>query len=227
MAEPVKIIILGTGGNCLDILDCLMEINVRRPEPLYECLGFLDDDQDKRGLEIWGYKVLGPLSQAGHFPGCRFVNGIGSPFSYRRKPDIIARTGLTLDRFETVIHPAASVSRMAELGRDVVVLQNAVIAAEVQIGHHVIILPNSVISHGARIGDYACIAGGVNLAGAVEIGERCYLGANSCVRGQVNIGAGSLVGMGGVVLQDIPQNSVVVGNPARFLRTARFVYSSK
>lgn len=35
-----KIIILGTGGNCLDILDTLNDINSARGEQVYECIGF-------------------------------------------------------------------------------------------------------------------------------------------------------------------------------------------
>ncbi|MGB2824285.1 MAG: sugar O-acyltransferase, partial [Phycisphaerae bacterium] len=124
-----KLIILGTGGNCIDILEAVREINASAAEGLYECAGFLDDDRDKWGRECCGLKVLGPLDTAPQYADCSFVNGIGSPANFWRKRAIIARTGLPPERFEAVIHPSASVSRTARVGRGSVVLQNVAIAS--------------------------------------------------------------------------------------------------
>jgi sugar O-acyltransferase (sialic acid O-acetyltransferase NeuD family) len=216
--KPKKIVILGTGGNSVDILDTLNDINDASSRHSYECLGFLDDNEDLWGKRILGVEVLGPLEKARGLDGCLFVNGIGAPTNFWKKEAIIGKTGATLDRFETVIHPSASVSRTATLGRGVVVFQHVVITSNVQIGNHVIILPNTVISHDDVIGDYTCIAGGVCVSGQVTIGRSCYLGTNSTIIGNSEVGDRCLVGMGSSVLRNVPPNSVVVGNPARFLR---------
>jgi sugar O-acyltransferase (sialic acid O-acetyltransferase NeuD family) len=152
------------------------------------------------------------------YPHCFFVNGIGSPQSFWRKREIIMKTGVPAERFETIIHPSASVSRFAQLGRGVVVLQHVTITSNVKIGDHVIILPNSVISHDDTIGNYSCIAGGVCISGGVQVGQSCYLGTNASLRGNVRIGDYTLIGMGSVVLNDVPGRSVLVGNPAHVLR---------
>ena len=55
-------------------------------------------------------------ADSGRFPDCVFVNGIGSPTTFWRKPEIVRTTGLALERFETIIHPQASVSSFARLG---------------------------------------------------------------------------------------------------------------
>ena len=60
--------------------------------------------------------------------------------------------------------------------------------------------------------------GGVVVSGNVTVGSTCYLGANSSIIGRIRLGELVLVGTGSVVLRDVPANSVVVGNPARFLR---------
>jgi len=218
MASPKKLIILGTGGNSVDILDTVNERNAHSKKPQYECIGFLDDDQRQWGKEIWGVQVLGPLESATHYPEAHFVNGIGSECNFWKKGAIVAKTGITLDRFETIVHPTASVSRMATLGKGVVVFQQVTIANKASIGNHVIILPNSVISHDVVIGDYACITGGVCISGLVTIGCDCYLGTNSSISGSVKISNGCLIGMGSVIRHDVSENSVMVGNPARFLR---------
>lgn len=216
---PKSIIILGTGGNCVDILDAILEINDQAPHPAYTCLGFLDDRADLWGTLIQGLPVLGGLNTASTYFDCLFVNGIGSTKTYSKKLEIIARTGLPLDRFETIIHPTASVSRMTSLGFGVVILQNVTVASNVFIGNHVMILPNSIISHDDRVGDGTICAGGVCVSGNVEIGTCCYIGSNSAIREHCKIGARSLIGMGSIILRDVEEGSVVVGNPARLLHS--------
>jgi sugar O-acyltransferase (sialic acid O-acetyltransferase NeuD family) len=213
-----KIIILGTGGNSVDILDTINDINAQAAKIVYQCPGFLDDNNLLWGKMLHGVKVLGPLTSAGEFRDCYFVNGIGNSSNFWRKEVIIAKTGAPLDKFATIIHPTASVSKMAQVGAGTVIFQNVTITSNVNIGDHVIILPNSVISHDDIVGDYTCITGGVCVSGEVEIGKSCYLGTNSSIIGNIEIGDHCLIGMGSTVLNRIPPNSVVVGNPARFLR---------
>ena len=74
-----------------------------------------------------------------------------------------------------------------------------------------------MISHDDIIGDYTCIAGRVCISGGVIIGKSCYLGTNCAMKGYIKIGEHSLVGMGSVALNDVPKNSVIVGNPARVI----------
>lgn len=217
MAVLKPLIILGTGGNCIDILDTVWEIN-RVEGDTYQCMGFLDDNPDRWGNLVHGVPVLGPLSSAHDLPNSLFVNGIGSFNNFWRKQAIIAKTDVPLEQFETIVHPSASVSRMAHLGAGTVVLQNAVVASNAQIGNHVMVLPLSVVSHEVCIGEYTAIAGGVCLSGNVEIGRSCYVGSNASIRNSVVVGDCSLIGMGSVVLDDVPPNSVVVGSPAKFLR---------
>ncbi|OQY88340.1 MAG: sugar O-acyltransferase [Chloroflexi bacterium UTCFX4] len=221
-----KILILGAGGNSIDILDTLNDLNAARGERVYECVGFLDDDAEQWGREILGARVLGGLDRASQYADSFFVNGIAGINSFWRKREIIARTQMPRERFATLIHPTASVSRTAQIGNGVVIFQNVTITSNVVIGDHVIVLPQTVISHDNVIGDYTSIAGGVAISGNVRVGEACYLGANASIKDGVVIGAGSLIGMGSVVLKNVAANTVVVGNPARELRKTRLVHNA-
>ena len=51
------------------------------------------------------------------------------------------------------------------------------------------------------------------------IGDNVYIAANATVIGSVNIGNNVIIGAGSMVVTDIPDNSVAVGNPARVIRT--------
>jgi sugar O-acyltransferase (sialic acid O-acetyltransferase NeuD family) len=214
----VRVAILGTGGNCVDLMDTLLDINRQRGQEVYTPVGFLDDNPALKGKTISGLPVLGPLSQAAQMDGCQFINGIGSTATYRAKEKIIGSCQVPHARFLTLIHPTAHVSNMARLSPGVAILQNATVTSNVVINEHVIVLPNSVISHDNEIGAYSCVAGGACLSGHVVLQDHVYIGSGALVRQCVHIGAGALIGMGAVVLRDVDPDTVMVGNPARVMR---------
>src|SRR5262249_31059894 len=173
-----RIVVLGTGGNALEIAETVAALGSSAD---LELVGFLDDDPSLAGGSVLAYPVLGPLSAARTLADCLFVNGIGNPDNFRRKAEIIATTGMPADRFATVVHPTASVSPSARLGRGVVLLQHVTVAARAIIGDHVIVLPAAIVSHDVEVGDYSCIAGGACLSGRVHVGVHCYVGSNVSV----------------------------------------------
>ena len=218
MTRVSNIIILGTAGNCIDILETINDINKASERPKYRCVGFLDDNQGNWGSKIYGIEVLGPLSSAPQYSDALFVNGIGSPFNFWKKEDIISKTNIPIGKFETIIHPSAIVSKTSIICLGTVIFPNVTVATEALIGNHVIILPNSVVNHDDIIGDYTCITSGVNISGGVVIGKSCYIGTGTSIKSDITIGRYSLIGMGSIVIRDVPENTVVVGNPARYLR---------
>ena len=57
------------------------------------------------------------------------------------------------------------------------------------------------------------------MCGEVQIGEYTHVGARSVVKQQVKIGANTLIGMGSVVLKNIPENVMAYGNPCKEVAT--------
>lgn len=49
------------------------------------------------------------------------------------------------------------------------------------------------------------------------IGDNVTIGANVCIIGDINIGNNVTVGAGCVVVKNIPDNAIVVGNPSRII----------
>lgn len=70
------------------------------------------------------------------------------------------------------------------------------------------------IAHNNRIGRNVTITGCVNVSGSNVIDDDVWIAPNSSIRGWVHIGKGATVGMGAVVVKDIPAEETWVGNPA-------------
>lgn len=58
---------------------------------------------------------------------------------------------------------------------------------------------------------------GYSKVGRIDIGNDVFIGAASIVLPNVRIGNKVIIGAGSIVTKDIPDNSVVVGNPARVI----------
>lgn len=208
-----KLIIIGSSGQCIDILDTINEINIKKNT--YQCLGFLDDDKNKIGNTIHGLKILGPLNTAQDYKNVNFVFGIGSPDNFKKRKNILEENKIPVNSLESLIHPTAFVSDFSNIGKGVIVFQNTTIASNVKIGNCVTILPNSIISHDSIIDDYTIIAGGVCISGNVKIGKKCYIGSNSSIKNNVSIGNNCLVGIGTNVINTFDKDNVIIGNPGR------------
>jgi len=58
-----------------------------------------------------------------------------------------------------------------------------------------------------------------SFSGSPVLGDNVEVGCNVSIIGEVRIGNNVKIGAGSVVVKDIPDNSIVVGNPARVIRT--------
>jgi sugar O-acyltransferase (sialic acid O-acetyltransferase NeuD family) len=204
--------ILGAGGTSRDIADTVADIN--RIERRWNLRGFLDDDMTKHGKTVAGLPVLGPLDRAKGFSG-RFIIGVARAGDSWRRRMILQKLGLPRERFATIIHPSATVSRRAKIGVGTAILHNTVIATDALIGDHVLIQYNATVARDAVIRDFVTMAPGSLIAGSVRLCSGVYLGAGSRVINDVTIHEAALVGLGAVVTCDVVSGATVAGNPAR------------
>jgi sugar O-acyltransferase (sialic acid O-acetyltransferase NeuD family) len=116
------------------------------------------------------------------------------------------------------IHPKSAISTTASLGDGTVVMANASINADVSIGKHVIINTNAAIDHDCEIGDFVHLSPQVGLGGNVQVGEGTHVGIGASVKQGIKIGKWATIGAGAVVIRDIPDYAVAVGNPTRIIK---------
>lgn len=73
------------------------------------------------------------------------------------------------------------------------------------------------IAHNNWVGERVMITCGVCLSGSNIIEDDVWIAPNVSLKGGIHIGRGSKVGLGAVVVKDIPEGETWVGNPARKL----------
>ena len=81
------------------------------------------------------------------------------------------------------------------------------------------------IAHNVKIGDNCIIAGQVGFAGSSTLGNHVMIGGQAGISGHLKIGNNVQIGGGSGVIKDIPDNTKVMGYPAKDLR--RFIKESK
>ena len=184
-------------------------------KPRYRILGFVDDDADAHGEERTSHPVLGGREWVEHRARCgrvAVVLGLAAP---EVKRSIVASLADLDVEFPAVVHPSAVVSRHTTVRRGVTVGPGNVASVNVEIGEFATVNTACTVGHDARIGAYATVLPGVNVSGHVNIGEGVSVGTGAAITQGVAIGSGATVGAGATVLDDLPEDCVAVGTPAR------------
>ena len=122
------------------------------------------------------------------------------------------------------------IGKNVDIGANVTIDRGTI--GDTTIGDNVKIDNLSFIAHNVKVGRSAMIVGGVIVGGSVEIGDESYLAPGAVVMNQKRVGNRALVGLGTVVVQNVGENKVVMGNPARVLppmprMTANPVWASR
>lgn len=210
------LLIVGAGGFARETAAAVRAVNDVRPT--WRLLGFLDDDRVLHGGHRAGVPVLGATARLVDFPEAAVLVCVGNPRDPLSRARVVERLGLPADRYATLVHPSAQIGAGSLVGPGSVLLAGTVLTADVTVDAHVAVMPHTVLTHDDRVESFATLASGVRLGGGVTVRRGAYLGAGSLVRESVTVGARALIGMGSVVLSDVPPGEVWVGNPAKFLR---------
>ena len=109
------------------------------------------------------------------------------------------------------------------IGENVIVNLNCSMmdTADITIGNHTLIGPNCSFYTSQHPLDYLERRQPKETAKSIVIGDDCWLGGNVTVIGKVSIGARSVIGAGSVVVKDIPEDCLAVGNPCKVIRKLR------
>ncbi len=145
----------------------------------------------------------------------KYILGIGDNYLREKVAILLLNKSNVL---ENVIDPNAVISKSAKIGNGVFVSKGVLINAFSKIGNFTILNTGCIIEHECEIGNAAHIAPGAVLNGNVKVGDRSFIGANTVIKQGVVIGNDVIIGAGSVVINDVQNNSKLVGNPGRLLK---------
>ncbi|HSJ68493.1 MAG TPA: acetyltransferase [Anditalea sp.] len=114
-------------------------------------------------------------------------------------------------RWGTILHPAAIVSKYADIGQGTAIMAGAVIQANAKIGNHSIINTKASVDHDCTVGDFSLIAPGVTLCGGAKVGSGCLIGAGATLIPGVDVGDNCYIGAGSTVLRNVSAGEKVFG----------------
>ncbi len=200
------LLIFPYSGTAIEALDCL--------GGQWNCVGFISDDENVVGKEFFEVKVYSRQA-LNDFPGAKVLAVHGSPSSFLKRQNILESLEVSHDRLATVIHPNASVSKRAKVGKNVLIMAGVVITSNATVGNHIVILPNTVIHHDSTVGDLTLIGANATIAGNVTVGKNCYIGAASSIKNGISLGENVLVGIGANVISNFSNGQKIIGNPAK------------
>lgn len=209
------LVIFGAGNFGREAAQLVEDINMDRKQ--WNLLGFIDETPEKQGQIINNQMVLGNVDwlQKNTAFNLWTVCAVGNP---RAKYRVIRRLSGCELRYANLIHPNVGLNRTMELGIGNIICWNTFLSVNTRIGSHVALNPGCGIGHDTAIEDYASLYWNVTLSGNVSIKEGCELGSKSVVIPKKVVGKWSVIGAGAVVTEDIPENCLAVGVPARPLK---------
>lgn len=204
-----KAVIIGYSGHAYVVIDILTALG-------YTLVGYYD--KEKKGQNPYHLKYLGEetTSDIGEqLKNVMYFIGIGNNL-IRKKIDqsLYHLLGPSIN----AIHPQSIISPNAQIASSgVMIAPNAVVNACASIGKGCICNTSCIIEHECHIEEFCHIAPGATLCGNVKVGTTSFIGAQAVIKQGIRIGKNVTIGAGTVVLNDVPDNTVVVGNPQRFL----------
>jgi len=208
--DTSPICLLGGGGHALVVAEAA---RLRGQE----IIGFYDDSTSGSLLHYVA-RWLGRLDDAtSHEQSFAMILAIGNMQVRKR---IQQEAGL---QYARVIHPTSVISAKSFVGDGSFVGAGAVLNCNAEVGQHAIVNTRAVIEHDCKISVNVHVGPGAVLGGGVQIGSDTLVGINATIKPAITIGANCIVGAGAVVVNDVSDNEIVVGVPAKPVKRDEFV----
>ncbi len=222
-----RIVILGGQGDGVVIASALQDLRAIDSDIIP--YGFLND-REPTGTKIAELPVLDKIENAKKFLDQKdiyFISAILKAKEGYTRSQKIEKLMIPLERYYTLIHPQATVSKSAKVGNGTFVGPHANIMPNAIIGNHCSFRAGANVGHDCIIGDYCYMGPNSNVSGYVKLRNGVHIGPNASVLDAVEIGAYSVIGIGSVVLKDIPDFVIAFGNPAKVQKKLNVDFSDK
>lgn len=203
--------IYGTGGFGREVLACLTDMYAPTDYKIEEIAVFMVADKYYTETKVMGLPVI---KESDFSPELyEVVVAIGDPQTRRRVVEGLPKE----TKFTSIVHPSAVISKWVEVGEGSIITAGTIITCNIKIGRHAHLNLHTTIGHDCIIGNYFTTAPAANISGNCIFEECVYFGTNSSARQGIRVSSNVTIGMGGVVVKNIEEEGVYIGNPLRKL----------
>ncbi|PDS24654.1 hexapeptide transferase [Flavobacterium branchiophilum] len=207
-------LIAGAKGLAKEVLEVVYKQNP-------ECnITFFDNISNDLPRKLFGrFSILRDVKEVEHYFNTvdkKFTIGIGNPLLRKAIHDMFVEIG---GEYVSTISNASEIGSFdVEIGKGTNVLSHAIFSNSVRLGIGCLVYYRTTITHDCVVGDFVEMSPGVTLLGRCKVGSYSQIGSNATILPKVKIGRNVIVGAGAVVTKDVPDNSMVVGVPAKIIR---------
>lgn len=212
-----KIIILGGYGNGL-----VKAASIDRCQD--NTLAFVNDIEDV-GTGIGKYKKIPVIAKTCELPELMkdddvyVMTALGTIKNPKKMLQMIESYDVPEDKWYKFVDSTAVVPfEYCEIESDTFIGPLAQISPNVKISKHTTLFGNAFVGHDTTVGEFCNLANNCAIGSFVRIGKGTHIGTNCSIKERVTIGEYSIIGAGAVVVNDVPNNAIVVGNPARVIK---------
>lgn len=196
-------------------------VDLAADDPELEIIGLIDDYPENAQRRIRGLTVLGSGIDLGGLRDRHDLEGIVLGFGESRKRSEIARRVLTCGyEMPQLIHHSSHVSSSAHVDAGAQVLARAYIGPDARVGLAALVNTGAIVEHDVKLAEGAVVGPGATLCGRVEVSAEATIGASATLLPDVTIGSRAVVGAGALVREDVADEALVAGVPARRLAPA-------
>ncbi|MBW7889869.1 MAG: acetyltransferase [Chitinophagaceae bacterium] len=206
-----KLILIGGGGHCKSCIEVIESTGK------YDIVGILDTPE-KVGEMILDYKIIGTDADIIKFIEKGITNyfvTVGQIKTATLKKKLFENIEHHEGVSPVIISSSAIVSKRTNINVGTIIMHGAKVNADAVVGKNCIINTMANIEHDVIIGDHVHISTGAVVNGEVKIGDEVMVGSSVVIRNGVSICDNVVIGAGSVVVKDITEQGMYIGNPLK------------
>lgn len=206
-----SISILGAGGHARSVYSWLLKSNVN-----FENVQFIDPNKKYEQEMIFNQQILKKdWLDIVSVKSDAFLLGLGNN---KLRRYLYEKLKVNMKQIIGIMHNSSVIGYGATIHHVSVIGPHTMIGPEATIGANALINSGAIIEHESIVGHHSHVAPGAKVAGRVQIGDGSFIGIGAVIKENISIGKNVTVGAGAVVINDVPDNAVVVGVPAKIIR---------
>lgn len=179
-----KILILGAGGQALNVIDILLNEQTE-----YVPFGIVDNKVKKK--KILGISVIGKDNQLSYFKKKYKIEYAFPAIGYGPNTDNSLRKKIFVKlkklnfKIPNIISSKAILRSGVKLGHGNLIQPGAIVDTQANIQNNISVGANCIVGHNSIIKDHVTISGGTTIKGNMRIGEGTFLGMNCAINNDI------------------------------------------